>query len=106
MPYLLVGTGGMMGAVLRYGISFILLPPYATIVVNLLGAFLLALLLTRTKRSLFFGTGVLGSFTTFSTFSYEVTQLSYIGAISYIMTTLIGGLLAATLGQKVGARRA
>lgn len=105
MPYLLVGVGGMIGATLRYAISLIVILPFATLLVNLLGAFVLAVILARTKRSLFFGTGVLGSFTTFSTFSYEVTQLPPLGAISYVMCTVIGGCIAAVLGQRVGARR-
>ena len=54
MPYLLVGVGGMLGATLRYAVSLVVVAPFATLLVNLLGAFILALILARTKRSLFF----------------------------------------------------
>lgn len=104
MPYLLVGVGGMLGATLRYAVSLIIVSPFATLLVNLIGAFVLAVILTRTKRSLFFGTGVLGSFTTFSTFSYELTQLPLIWATSYVVVTLIGGVLCSALGSQLGAR--
>ena len=104
MPYLLVGVGGMLGATLRYAVSLIIVSPFATLLVNLLGAFILALILARTKRSLFFGTGVLGSFTTFSTFSYELTQLPLIWASGYVVVTLIGGVLCSAFGSQLGAR--
>ncbi|CEA05435.1 Putative fluoride ion transporter CrcB [Metalysinibacillus saudimassiliensis] len=104
MPYLLVGVGGMLGATLRYAVSLIIVSPFATLLVNLIGAFVLAVILTQTKRSLFFGTGVLGSFTTFSTFSYELTQLPLIWATSYVVVTLIGGVLCSALGSQLGAR--
>ena len=78
---LLVGAGGALGAMGRYGLS--LLPwqgelPLLTLTTNLLGAILIGLIagLAGQRRispgwTLFWKTGVCGGFTTFSTFSLE-----------------------------------
>ena len=83
--FLLVGLGGALGAMLRYGIS--LLPwkgefPVLTLVTNLLGAVLIGLVVGISSnrgmgedRLLFLKTGVCGGFTTFSTFSLEAFTL-------------------------------
>ncbi len=86
---LLIGFGGFIGAVGRYlvsglaqelsGSSF----PLGTLVVNVVGSFLLAFLAVLAfekghlpvNARLFFLTGLLGAFTTYSTFSYETLQL-------------------------------
>ena len=50
----------------------------------------------------FFGTGVLGGFTTFSTYSLDVVTLFRVGqpvrAVEYLLATAIGAMLAVTLG--------
>jgi len=81
---ILVAMGGSVGAVLRYGISkladnsFGPSFPYGTLIVNILGSFLLGALLVETGRApispelkLVVGTGLCGSLTTFSTFSVQ-----------------------------------
>ena len=86
---LFIGFGGFLGAVARYlvsgwakelsGSSF----PVGTLVVNVVGSFLLAFLAViafekghfPVNARLFFLTGLLGAFTTYSTFSYETLQL-------------------------------
>ncbi|MBN9653351.1 fluoride efflux transporter CrcB [Halobacillus sp. GSS1] len=82
----LVGAGGFIGAVLRYGISQWIgkrtasTLPVATLFVNLLGSFILGLLTglnLSTFWVLFGGTGVLGALTTFSTFKLESVQLHF-----------------------------
>lgn len=85
-----VGTGGFLGSLLRYWMSgavYVLIPaprlPWGTLAVNVLGCFAIGLLgglaetrgvLTATGR-LFLLIGVLGGFTTFSTFGYETLAL-------------------------------
>ena len=86
--WLLVGLGGFVGAIFRYWVSgwiqsgFVTFP-VGTLGVNFLGSFLLALIMYASEYRGFFGEearvfltiGVLGSFTTMSTFSYESMKL-------------------------------
>ena len=83
----LVAVGGAIGAGARYGVSLALMNyaarfPFATLTVNILGSFLLGLLFAYSQLQsvadswrLFLGVGVLGAFTTFSTFSVEVVAM-------------------------------
>lgn len=83
--FLIVGLGGGLGAMARYGIS--LLPwkgvfPVLTLVTNLLGAVLIGFVVgiynskgISENKLLFLKTGVCGGFTTFSTFSLEAWTL-------------------------------
>jgi CrcB protein len=88
--------------------------PWPTLVVNVAGSLLLGLYLARRQRAVtarwslqFWAIGALGSFTTFSTFSVEVFRLvdANAGSVaaSYAVASLIGGLLAALLGERLGA---
>jgi fluoride exporter len=86
--WLIVGFGGFIGAVLRYWVSgwvqsgFVTFP-FGTLGVNFIGSLLLALIMYASEYRGFFGEearvfltiGVLGSFTTMSTFSYESIKL-------------------------------
>ncbi|NRG40766.1 fluoride efflux transporter CrcB [Rathayibacter sp. VKM Ac-2804] len=121
---LLVAVGGAVGTAARYGTVLVLPPigavPVATIAVNLVGAFLLGLLLAglarrgpdsggrRTLR-LLLGTGVLGGFTTYSTFSLDTVALLEDGrwaeVLLYTGVTLVLGTLAAVLGVVLASRR-
>ena len=105
-----VGIGGFFGAMTRYGLSQ-LIPqendfPYITLCVNGIGCFCLAWLFTkfpkRTPVILAFGTGYLGAFTTFSTFTVDALLLfeqgKWLIAGSYIASNVGGGLLCAVLG--------
>ncbi|MER2106511.1 MAG: fluoride efflux transporter CrcB [Solibacillus sp.] len=120
MNSLYVGIGGAIGAVLRVMISAAI-PfngafPFATLCVNLLGCFLLGLFLTSTTiirnvhLKLALTTGVLGSFTTFSTFSYETLQLLQQGAFGYaliyISCSVMGGLICSAIGFSTARRLA
>jgi fluoride exporter len=85
---LIVGFGGFIGAILRYWISgwiqsgFVTFP-FGTLGVNFIGSLLLALIMHASEywglfgeeTRIFLTIGVLGSFTTISTFSYESMQL-------------------------------
>ncbi len=111
-----IGAGAVLGANARYlvGLAFEQrwdTPfPWHTMLVNVVGSFILGFYLTyvservtgRATTKLFFSTGFLGSFTTFSTFSDETVRLVLDGApgqaLLYVGLTLGAGLVAATLG--------
>lgn len=112
-----IGTGGFFGAISRYGLS-VLLPntmnfPTTTLIINLLGCFCLAYLFTFfTKRTLFvlcLGTGFLGAFTTFSTFTLETLLLiensQWVQALSYCFSSVVGGIVCAWLGARLARGR-
>lgn len=114
----LVGMGGFMGAVLRYWVSGYVQNithniafPYGTLVVNITGCFLIGMLyylvesqagMTAEMRLLLM-VGLLGSFTTYSTFSSETMNLlqdqRLFPALLNIGTHLIFGLFAVMLGR-------
>lgn len=80
-PAHIVGTGGAIGAILRY-LFGIYIPsdrfPFATLAVNVLGSFLLGLFVfagASNDTLLFVGVGICGSFTTYSSFSVETVRL-------------------------------
>lgn len=115
MVYFYVGVAGAIGAILRYLISLVpfnqtTLFPYSTLAVNLIGSFFLAWLTTqlfkrvtiRTNIQTAISTGLIGSFTTFSTFSVETVQLFQNGqvllAVIYVLVSMIGGLFFSYLG--------
>ncbi|WP_068672856.1 fluoride efflux transporter CrcB [Oceanobacillus sp. Castelsardo] len=111
--YVAVGIGGMIGAVSRYGISsafsYFENFPIGTLVANLLGCFILSYLLQhqsiKEKLSPEFltglTTGLIGAFTTYSTFALETVQLvqQNIGfSILYVGISIFGGLLSCYVG--------
>jgi CrcB protein len=99
-PVHLVGTGGAIGAVLRYAVEEHVRVegyPASTFVVNVAGTFALALLTflnAGNDAMLLFGTGVCGSFTTFSSFSVDVVGLveneRYAVAAVHALGNLVG----------------
>ncbi len=111
----LVGLAGALGALLRYWIgtsigvrSF----PWATLVINVAGCFLLGLVLggpgtTRwsATTTTAVGVGFLGAFTTFSTFAFEAVELAradrLAAAVAYVSSSLVAGLAASALGYVV-----
>jgi len=111
-----VAFGGAIGAVSRYGLSYICNLffhshfPFVTIIINVAGSFLLGLLLEVIQNfetandgiRLFLITGILSSFTTFSAFSLEVVTLIIKGnffiAVIYIISSLFLSFLFLYLG--------
>ena len=113
-----VSAGGAVGTALRYLPSTWILShsgafvPAGTFVVNLLGSFALGLimqiggtLLSPTLR-IAIATGVLGGFTTYSSFNYETLDLihrrSWALAVANIVATLLGCALAGVAGIGLG----
>lgn len=112
----LVWLGGALGTGARYGVARIVPPtswPAATLAVNLVGAFLLGLLLGRlaiagrdTGRPRWarfgLGTGILGGFTTFSTLSLDTVTMLRAGhgltALAYALLSVVLGAAAAAGG--------
>ena len=122
---ILVALGGAAGALARYGLSAWIGSlgarqawanfPLATLLINVSGAFALGYLLTRLGRRigppelrLALGTGFLGAYTTFSTFSVETDALLLRGewgrAALYVLLTVVVGLAAAVLGRAAALR--
>ena len=110
-PLLLVGVGGFAGAVLRHVLA-VQVPgdlPWGTLAANVLGAFLLGVLLYEAhlrnllsaETRLLVGTGFCSSLTTYSTFALETTQLDPALATANVAGTYALGFGAVLLGQAV-----
>jgi CrcB protein len=115
MRYLWVGLGGACGTIARYAIALRVDQsafPWATLGINVGGAFALGLLLTiglgqfPVAVMAPIAVGVIGGFTTFSTFAWESYTLERGGrpgvALLYVVVSVIGGLLAAAAGHAMG----
>ncbi|ADC69227.1 CrcB protein [Methanocaldococcus sp. FS406-22] len=111
---LLIGVGGFFGAIFRYLISGIVPVkfgiPTGTLIVNLIGSFILGFLLycslfapIPTEYKLLIGTGFCGALTTFSTFSYETFVLVDEGllfkALLNILINVVGCLVMVYFGR-------
>jgi CrcB protein len=116
MRYLLVAVGGAFGSVARYWVAGVAPRlwgeafPYGTLVVNVLGSFLISLVmgvalsttLIPVNLRVFLTTGIIGGFTTYSTFNYETLallqeRLWWTGSLN-VAITLLGCVIAGMLG--------
>ena len=121
----LVLVGGTVGTALREAITLVVPRvgdvPVATVGINVVGAFLLGVLLERLARSgpdvgarqdlrLLVGVGALGGFTTYSALALDTVLLgsrdSAADALLYALGTLLAGAVAAWAGIAVAARGA
>ena len=121
VTYFYVALGGSVGALLRYllagwvqqmaGEFF----PWGTLFVNVVGSFFLGFLYEAAlsgavspELRVFLAIGLLGSFTTFSTLSYETLAFLRDGAIGWALLYALGslflGVLAALFGVWLGGR--
>jgi CrcB protein len=121
MRPLLLAVGGALGTLARHYASAGMLRwmgpafPYGTLLVNVIGSFLLGLFMqlslsgvvTKVDTRLFLTTGFCGGFTTYSTFNYETTRLfqngqhglAALNVVVTLITCLVGGLLGAMVGR-------
>jgi fluoride exporter len=120
VTYALVAVFGAAGAVSRYALDGWITDlthgqfPWGTFVVNIAGAFALGLVVALSTERLLphpswrtaIGIGYLGSFTTFSTYTYESVKLAEDGAVGLALLNSVGmlalGLLAAFCGLALG----
>lgn len=115
---LLIGIGGFIGAILRYLVSTGIQNgsetfPYGTLAVNIIGSFLLSLIMFASesytfideKTRIFLTIGLLGAFTTMSTFSFETFKFIEKGQFNlltiYIAATIILSVLAIYLSKTI-----
>ena len=109
-----IALGSIFGAWLRWGISLKFNNvfeniPFGTVLVNLIGAFIIGLAVSFFSNSsispnykLFVVTGFCGALTTFSTFSIEIVELLQASKLEYAISTIaihvIGSLIFTVLG--------
>jgi len=112
--WIAVAAGGALGALLRFWVSESMPSdsfPWGTLTVNLVGSILLGVVTAAVAvntlsetQALLFGTGLLGAFTTLSTFSIESANLwneqRWAELAGYISATALGGPALALFGWK------
>jgi fluoride exporter len=114
--FLLVCFGGAIGTGARYLIATAAVRatakfPVGTLTVNIVGSFFISFVMTLALQKgstisddarLFLTTGVLGGFTTYSSFNFETLRLAQGGALAatYVAVTFIGCLVAGLLGMQ------
>jgi CrcB protein len=101
-----IGAGGFAGALARYWLAGVIAAragvvfPYGTFVINLSGSFALGLLMGLIEQQaippvtrLAIGTGFLGAYTTFSTFTYETMRLIEEGSLLLASLNVVGSVV-------------
>ncbi|MGZ6388395.1 MAG: fluoride efflux transporter CrcB [Ktedonobacterales bacterium] len=112
---LLVALGGALGASTRYLLGMWIQTrvgpdfPWGTFVINVTGSFLIGIVLglvnagtLSAEARLFLAVGVLGGYTTFSSFSFETLELLGDGNIQAFLFNAIGQLVAGLLAVYLG----
>jgi len=116
MNILIIGIGGFVGAVSRYGLALWIGQrwgrafPLGTFVINVSGSFLIGLLMTlmaerftvNPQWRLLLVVGFLGAYTTFSTFEYETGSLLKDGEWTFAMLNIILSVVAGFVALKLG----
>jgi CrcB protein len=116
MKIFLVFLGGGIGAVARYGLQGLVHRyagstfPYGTLAVNVLGCFVIGFLMVAFEERflihptlrIFLTIGILGGFTTFSSFSYETIALLRDGEVLFGGINIIAGVVVCLSATFVG----
>jgi CrcB protein len=114
---LIVGFGGFLGAIARHGVNVAMARlwtspfPLGTFLINVSGSFALGLVASAAAERLGFGpswrlllgTGVLGAYTTFSTFELETNRLVEAGALAWAAANVVASFGAGFLALRLGA---
>lgn len=121
MLYIIIGLAGAAGALLRFSLgiwtdSLLNTPfPFATLLCNVAGSFMLGWLYAAPFSKLKLppyvkqavGVGLIGSFTTFSTFSAEtmfmLQERQWLAVLAYLLLSFVGGLFSAWQGWQLGS---
>jgi fluoride exporter len=117
---ILVGFGGFLGSIARYALGGVVTQltaasrfPFGTLVVNLLGCFVMGIVTGYAERThligssarLFLMTGLLGGFTTYSAFAYESYFLGREQALGWMLANIalhvVAGLGVLWLGHQL-----
>ena len=105
--FLLVCLGGAIGSGARYLVALSTVP-WPTLIVNVTGSFLIAAVMELSAESdlrYFLVTGILGGFTTYSTFNQETVQMMRGGSLGLaavnVGVTVVGCMAAGFLGVVV-----
>ena len=116
MSLLVIFLGGGIGAVARYSLQGVVYRvygtsfPYGTLIVNIIGCFLIGVsMIAMEERFLvnpmlrtFFTIGVLGGFTTFSSFSYETIALFRDGQVLFGSINVVASVMTCLLATYTG----
>lgn len=107
-PVISVALGGALGSVLRYLVGLAVAFPLGTLVVNVIGSFIIGLVWVHlTARGLthwqpFLMTGILGGFTTFSAFTLDAMRLVEAGRMTAAGAYVFASVLVSVLGCVAG----
>ncbi|AFK18067.1 CrcB family protein [Haloferax mediterranei ATCC 33500] len=103
---ILVGVGGMAGALSRHVVDQQIIGKWSTVTVNVLGSIALGFIVAAPvgdAAATLAGTGFCGAFTTFSSFAVGVAELLDVGDYRTAARYAFGTLLAALVGVAIGA---
>ena len=119
--FAVIAIGGVLGSWMRWRLS-VWFPvasgtfPITTLAINLVGSALIGVVLVlfldrqppRLLTHSFLGTGILGAFTTFSTFTVESAELLRLSkpllALAYVVVSVVGGVLVALISMRMTRR--
>lgn len=122
MPYLAIAAGAVLGANARYLVGLYVAErfgtvfPYGTLLINVSGSLVIGFFLTLIAERaplaplwrLFFATGFLGAYTTFSAYTFEAASLlregAYGPALVYLLGSVAGGMIGVFFGIMMAER--